>query len=648
MDDFDLLDTVLPQGGWFAVLGIKGKTVEQKLVATRAEVDLQAAEFVEQGKNVFFGCAKFATDTSRKKINVLALKSLWLDIDCAPEKAAEGDGYETQLEGMTALRDFCSHVGLPQPTIINSGRGLHTYWVFDREVSRAEWEPVANRLRELCVNNNFLIDGNVFDAARVLRIPGTKNFKQDPPLDVTVLNVGQPIAFDAMKGLLGVKENTNIFSEPIPDFVPNEVTLAAMSNTVQRFKNIMVRGEHGCQQLNYAYANQGSLQEPLWWSALTVANECLDRTTAIHMMSSQHPNYDQVTTERKAAQGGAEGGPHRCETFEKHNPGGCKGCKWKGKIPGPIALAKEVDVDPEQETAPEFLEDELFEADQEPTHKIPKYPFPYQRPTHGGIYLPAVEEAEPFCVYEHDLYVVKCMKDPNEGHVVLMRLHLPHEGILEFTVPLAVVAVKEELRKVLAKHGVAGTQGQMAHLASFVTASVKNLQYQRRAEIMRTQFGWADDDTKFVIGEREISRAGIYGSPASSQTRALAAFMKPKGTLAAWKEVFNLYARPGLEGNAFAALTAFGAPLFKFTGQKGAIVNVIYKHGGTGKSTTLFMCNSVYGNPEGLCSIWKDTSNAKMQQLGVMNNLPFTIDEITNISPEEFSDLACQCASRCG
>lgn len=38
--------------------------------------------------------------------------------------------------------------------------------------------------------------------------------------------------------------------------------------------------------------------------------------------------------------------------------------------------------------------------------------------------------------------------------------------------------------------------------------------------------------------------------------------------------------------------------------------------------------------------MWKDTANAKMHRLGVMNNLPNTIDEITNTTPMEFSDLA--------
>jgi hypothetical protein len=112
------------------------------------------------------------------------------------------------------------------------------------------------------------------------------------------------------------------------------------------------------------------------------------------------------------------------------------------------------------------------------------------------------------------------------------------------------------------------------------------------------------------------------------------------GELDKWKEVFNLYSRPGMEANAFAALTAFGAPLLKFTGQRGAIINLVFHGSGSGKSTTLAVCNSVWGHPDNLMCIPKDTINAKMLKLGVMNHLPFTMDEITNMTAEDFSDMA--------
>jgi len=650
MTTFDLLDTVLPPHGWFAVLGIKGKSIKQELVQTREEVDEVVQRFVESKRNVFFGCAKYETGDSRKKDNVLSVKSFWLDIDCGEDKKEINPvtnrpfGYVDQSTGMQELRRFCELIGLPKPVVVDSGRGLHVYWVLTEAVTRKEWEPVAARLNELCITHKFYVDSNVFDATRVLRVPSTFNFKQDPPLPVSILiKGGKEIALPALRTLLGVKE-LSVFSTPAPSFVPNEVTLAIMGNTVQKFKNIMIRGEDGCKQLNYVYENQEIVPEPLWWSALTVANTCTDRISAIHKMSEKHPDYDPTATERKAGQGGSGAGPHRCVTFEKTNPGGCDGCKWKGKIVGPIALSKEVVVAEEVVIDGEiFVEcrDEELDNELDTRHLIPQCPFPFQRPANGGIYLAAgKDDAEPVCVYEHDLYVVKCMKDPESGHVALLRLHLPMDGIVEFVVPQAVIAVKEELRKVLAKNGVAGTAAQMNHLASFVLLSVKALQYKRKAETMRTQFGWVEGDTKFIIGDREISKDGIYGSPPSTATKAIVPHLQPKGTLEGWKEVFNLYARKGLEPNAFAALTAFGAPLFKFSGQKGSIINIIFKHGGSGKSTALFMCNSVYGHPTALGSIWKDTNNAKMQRLGVMNNLPYTVDEITNISADDFSDLA--------
>ena len=95
-----------------------------------------------------------------------------------------------------------------------------------------------------------------------------------------------------------------------------------------------------------------------------------------------------------------------------------------------------------------------------------------------------------------------------------------------------------------------------------------------------------------------------------------------------------------MEPHAFAALTAFGSPLIKFLGQNGAIVNVIHPRSGTGKTTILRMCNSVYGDPDRLCAQPDDTLNARTMRLGIYNNLPFTIDEMTNTKGEEFSALA--------
>jgi len=595
---------------------------------------------------VFFGCATFGPLNTRTHDNVAFVRALWMDIDCGPTKAVPDEkgvikGYIDQATGLSELKKFCKSVGLPQPILVSSGYGIHAYWLLEETLVRRDWEPLANRLRELCVEQGFIVDPAVFEASRVLRVPGTYNFKQAEPVEVTVLNeVTQRMTYAQVKELLGASEPEP--EDERPDFIPRTMSPlmeSVMQNKVKRFKTIMLKSAQGegCNQLMHCYENQATLDYNLWRSALSIAAFCVDRDSAVHKMSAEHPDYDRFKTEFKVDDLQRTGGPHHCATFEKHNPSGCDGCKHKGKIKSPIMLGVEI------EEADDEDYDVVVEADdgEVETVRIPEYPFPFFRGKNGGIYRrPADDEAEPELVYEHDLYIVKRLTDPDIGETLLFRLHLPKDGMKEFAIPLGVLSAKDKLREALAAKGVGLFSKQVDLMCVYVITAVKNLQVMRRADIMRTQFGWVDNDSKFILGDREITKDGVYYSPPSHMTKAVAEHLHEKGDFDKWKEVFNMYAQPGLEPHAFAALTAFGSPLLKFTGMSGAIINVIHSSSGSGKSTSLFMCNSVWGHPVKNASIWKDTFNAKMHRLGVMNNLPNTIDEITNTSPMEFSDLA--------
>jgi hypothetical protein len=638
-NQLDLLSIVQPSEGWFAVLGIKGESdVKQELVATREEVNQLAEKFVAEDRNVYFGVAKFATNKNRQKPNVLALRAFWLDIDCGESKAeinlktGRPEGYIDQATGLQALKQFCNLIGLPKPIIVNSGRGIHVYWPLTCDVSREEWEPVASRLRELCVLHSFHIDGKVFEVARILRIPGTFNFKDDPPTPVEVISYAPPVDYEAFRNLLGVKAP----AEAPPKRELSALAKSMMENTVSSFKKIMIRSAkgNGCQQLLDAFENQGTLSEPRWFDALSIAKFCSDRDVAVHKMSEGHPDYDYAETEDKVRH---IVGPHTCAEFEKSNPGGCDGCSFHNKIKSPIVLGKEVQEASEEDNTV-LVQNE--EDEEKEVHNIPKYPFPFFRGKGGGVFRSMGDEKEPVRVYEHDLYVVKRMRDPAAGDVVVMKLHLPRDGVKEFVVPNTHVTDQTELRRTLSSHGVVCGKKPFGLLMEYIIASIREMQFTRRAEQMRQQFGWADRDNKFILGDREITPDGTFHSPPSTITTNIAQHIQPAGDFDKWKEVFNLYGSPGLEPHAFATLTAFGSPLFKFLGQNGAIINVIHPDSGTGKTTILHMCNSVYGDPARLCAMWDDTLNAKILRLGVMNNLPFTVDEMTNTVPADFSTLA--------
>lgn len=643
MNGFDLLEAVQPSEGWYCVIGINAQgSAVQRLVSTREEVTQVADKFTAKERNVYFAVAKYKTDNNRTKENVLALKSFWVDVDCGPgksaldEKTGRPKGYETQAEGLTALLTFIKNNKLPTPIFVDSGRGVHAYWPLTEAVPPSKWEPVAAKMRKLCNLQDFYVDGSVFEIARVMRLPGTLNFRCDPPKLATVIKAAEPTPFDKLAEILEVTEED--LKPPPPKRELTALGKALQQNVESSFATIINRCSKGdgCLQLLNCYMERATLSEPRWFDALSVAKFCSDRDTAIHKISEGHPGYEPGAVERKIV--GIKG-PHTCAEFEKNNPDGCKGCPHFGKITSPIVLGKIIArsaPEPPKEAA--GGEDE--EEEQPPLIKFSPPP-PFFRGKSGGIYIEIDSDNGPIqeLVYENDLYIVKLMQDPLQGFVAVFRVHLPMDGVKEFVIPNIKISEQAELRKELARNGVVTNAERFKLISAYVIASIRELQHKHKAELMRLQFGWAEKDSVFVVGDREYSQHGVHHSPPSSATNSMVAYFEPAGTLELWKQVFSLYGRPGLEIQAFAALSAFGSPLLKFTGQKGAVINLIHGKSGTGKTTVLRMANSVFGNPEGLLGTPDDTKVGRTIKAGLLNNIVNTVDEITNIPPEDASQL---------
>jgi len=642
MQQPDLLTLVQPAEGWFAITGIKGTgknaDVRQELVATREEADALIEQYVEAGRNAFFGVAKYKTGDNRKKENVLALKAFWLDVDCGPTKAEidpttkRPDGYVDQRTALQALRKFCKTVGLPTPTLVNSGGGIHAYWPLEEAISRNDWEPVAERFKEVCRAQNFYVDDKVFEVARILRVPGTFNFKEAEPRPVQFLHVGNTTTIEEMRSIFGVKAQPSIFDE---DYVPTPRQLALQRGVGYSFKRIMQRTARGdgCNQLLHAYQNRASISYYEWFYALSVAAMCEDADKAVHLISSGHPDYDPETVDKKVA---TIRKATSCAKFRSVNPDLCEGCPHFDKILGPKELGKVV-----KESVEDAIEVETSPGVVEQLD-IPKYPFPFYRGEGGGVWRKPPKddaEAEPLMVYANDFYVVKRMHDPGEGDSALMRLHLPQDGLREFTIAMSKVTQKDELRKILSSNGVYSYGKRFDILMEYVLKSAENLQDRQKAEIMRQQFGWVDGNSRFVLGDQEITVDGNIYSPPSKATSKLAKFIGPVGSFDKWKEVWSLYGQEGMEAQAFAALSAFGSPLLKFLNQTGAVINLFNSRSGTGKTTILNMVNSVYGHPKELRLKEIDTMNGKLQWVGVLNNIPATMDELTNATAKEYSDF---------
>jgi len=628
----DLLNAVLPTEGWYCIVGLKQEgRPRQVFVQTIEEAEDEITNLLTEKYDAYFACAKYENDQDgRTQKNSAYFKSFWLDIDCGVDKDISGKGYLDQATGLAELKKFCEAINLPLPTVVNSGRGVHAYWRLAETIGRAEWKPVADRLKALCEEHKFRADpSRTAESASILRVPETLNFKQDPPLPVAILQLEDETPYEDIKGCIGVLI--------APDYIPRQfsaTTQAAMSNRQSRFRTILMKTTEGkgCAQLEHIAINQADIEEPLWRAGLSIAHACVDAEEAIHIISSNHPEYDAAQTERKAQ---STKGPYTCATFEKLNPEGCAQCPNKGQISSPIQLGSEIAAAPKDAQIVEKT------PSGEQKFRVPEFPFPYFRGKNGGVYRQGSDEDEDAAlIYEHDLYIVKRLHDPAKGESVWLRAHFPQDGVKEFAMPANDLMSIDKLKDKLGWHGVYGSKKQMESITAFLIASAKDLQHKQRTEIMRTQFGWTDDNAEFILGDKEITAEKISYSPPSSSTGSLATFMEPVGTLEDWQEVIKVYDQEGFEPHAFGFFTAFGAPLLKHLNLRGAIINLVNNTSGTGKSTILKACNSVYGHPDELMLQWKDTLNSMIHRLGIMNNLPVTIDEITKLSGDNFSDLA--------
>jgi hypothetical protein len=628
----DLLTAVLaPEGeGWYCIVGLRqdgSKPPVQTFHATLVDAQAQIDVLLKEQCNVYFACSKYKDPKEgRIQPNGDIIKAFWVDIDCG-----EGKPYADQAEGLAALKQFCKKINMPLPSVVNSGRGVHAYWRLKEVIGRADWRPVAERLKTLCEEHGFAADpSRTADNASILRVSETLNFKEDPPLPVEILALQPEIDYGYIKQTIGVLV--------APEWLPrqySESALALLGNKQSRFKTIMIKtmNGQGCAQLENIAVNQDTIEEPLWRAGLSVAAVCVDRDEAIHKISDGHPEYSPESTERKANQ---TKGPYTCQTFEKLNPQGCEGCQHKGKISSPVQLGSEI------AAAETNVIVEQSDEGQEEVFDIPPYPFPYFRGKNGGVYLEIRDDdggSDAINIYEHDLYIVKRLHDPAKGESVWIRLHLPKDGVREFAMPATDAMTVEKLRDKLGFFGVIAAKKQMDAIMGYMIASAKNLQHSMELEIMRNQFGWAEKNTKFIVGEQEISADKVSYSPPSVATGSLSDHLKPTGSLEAWQRIVKVYDTPGFEPHAFGFFTAFGAPLLKHLKLNGAIINLVNNTSGTGKSTILKMCNSVWGHPEELMLQWKDTMNSMIHRMGVMNNLPVTIDEVTKMSGDHFSDL---------
>jgi hypothetical protein len=300
------------------------------------------------------GKTKKGKDKAQKSsMDALKQKSIFVDVDIKH--------YAGEKEALTAILDFQKKVGLPPPSaIVHTGGGFHVYWISNTALLPHEWQPYAQGLKALLLTNNVKCDLVVTgDIARILRVPGSLNYKYDPPRSVELLPL--PLVMYDFAHLDFLKA----FAGQAPAAVKEAHQLFVDDAARERFKNgpaFTIEGEPGlgagidkfgdslldpipifqqCGFLRDALVNGGKgYDQTLWMYSVLCSTFMEDGNDIAHRVSKDHPEYSEVDTQalydRKVAERTDRGiGYLSCGAIAGAGCEVCKTCPLfqKGKSP---------------------------------------------------------------------------------------------------------------------------------------------------------------------------------------------------------------------------------------------------------------------------------------------------------------------------
>jgi len=218
----DFFSDLLPDEGVKFIAYKNGRGFAHYPCCTADEMVKKAREVDAQGRDVFFACNSFKQESYfdddgiphyRTAENAGWAKSFYLDIDCGPDKAAEGKGYATINHALSALQKFISDVDLPLPTIIFSGGGLHVYWPLAETIPKEHWKFVADQLKALTHYPSLRLiadDARTADICSILRPVGTHNYKPGRAGAEVLLKIkGVSTGFDQFSQIISKAHQTH-------------------------------------------------------------------------------------------------------------------------------------------------------------------------------------------------------------------------------------------------------------------------------------------------------------------------------------------------------------------------------------------------------------------------------------------------------
>ena len=654
MDIERFLARVIAPGGYLAV---NWKKPDDKGMGSRffKRDDLSgAAGFIQWAtgpkamSNVYMGVASYKDavvikqqfgrdvyDGERKQTNADHLRGFWIDADVQrPGEKLKPDCYPDRRAAVHWLAEFLISTGLPGPNLrVDSGYGFHWYWLLEDPLTRDEWQPYADALVSAIAASGFKsLAGITSDAARILRPPGTLNYKNGTSVSVSVMGTPRSdYPNDLVLSKLEPWRNTTAVnatpslqsalasSGPAAAFTtvvaPNMVAAAALPTNVRPryFAEIATK----CEQVKRSLADHGK-DEPyqLWYAFLSLAGFCEDGADFVHPISDGDHRYSPANVDRHVAQTAAEQaqknlGAPLCNSFDQMRPGVCSTCAFKDKVTTPWNLG-------------------VLEPPAKPLLDPLTLPAKYNRLDDALRILVAQPNGSTglVTILKGDVHSPVVDRTP-KGYLLSFVYELAGQAfpirVYEAEMPYDIAGAKITL----IPQGLSVEYDNAKRIGTFLQAWITTLRQQHAVRTDNIQpFGYAFDNKGEHIG---IAVAGdLYRSNGTMEQAPggdpeICTAFSPHGVYQRWREAYDLVCtgRPDLQ---LIVAVAFGAPLMRFTGHPGLVVSA-WSKSGTGKSAAIRVGQTVWSAPRYMTAL-DDTNNAVNNLLGITQCLPCFWDEL--------------------
>lgn len=217
-----------------------------------------------------------------------------------------------------------------------------------------------------------------------------------------------------------------------------------------------------------------------------------------------------------------------------------------------------------------------------------------------------------------------------------LRRHLPQEGWRDIVVDAKTLFGASSAAE-LADRGLVIHEHK--HFLNYARHAVTDFHTEHETHIRYDQFGWKNDDTSFLYGDRLYTAVGPVTAIGAKEVQTRSQWIGPKkgGSVLAWTEAADALFAADMESFSTMLLASVAAPLMRFQSRDegGCIIHLFTPASGQGKTTALTGAWTVWGTREGLSLTNEDTRVSKPITIGTLGNLPVIYDELQNRDPDE-------------